>query len=338
MSRLIGYVWSHTLSSMTETDIQSLDGINIAFGLVKDGEVSWEADKYIADLERIRKLNPQIKILLSVGGWGAGGFSDAAITETGRKKFAESAKQLVIQANLNGIDLDWEYPTNSAAGIDARDEDKQTFTLLLKEIRDALDTIPTADHLMLTIAAGAGSYYIEGTEMDKVAKLLDYVQIMTYDMADAHVKTTGHHTNLFNYANSTSSTKTAVDMFIDAGVPKEKLVIGAAFYSRKWDGVINEHNGYRQPAETIGDFGPTYGVLQKEYIDKNGFVRYWDEDAKAPYLFNGSSYISYDDEASIAHKIDYLKAQGLYGIMYWEHTCDTTQTLTQMIAKRLNKK
>lgn len=335
MNKLIGYVGSNHLSKMDEEDIRSLDGINIAFGVVRNGKVFWEAEKHLPALERIREINPEIKILLSVGGWGAGGFSDAAITEEGRKKFAVSAKELVIQANLNGIDLDWEYPTVPSVGIDARPEDKETFTLLLQEIRSELDGIETDEHLMLTIAAGSGEYYIKGTEIEKVASILDYVQIMTYDMASSYVKITGHHTNLFNYADTKSSAKTAIDMFTRAGVPKEKIVMGAAFYTRKWDGVVNANNGYRQDADTIGEFGPDYGDLCENYMDKNGYVRYWDDDAKAPYLFNGSSYISYDDDESISHKIDYLKEQGLYGIMYWEYKCDTTKTLTQMMAKKL---
>jgi len=147
----------------------------------------------------------------------------------------------------------------------------------------------------------------------------------------------GHHTNLYNYAKTKSSAKTAIDMFVEAGVPKEKVVMGAAFYSRKWDGVVNANDGYRQEAETFGDFGPDYGELADEYINKNGYVRYWDDDAKAPYLFNGESYISYDDEESMGHKIEYLKAEGLYGIMYWEYKCDTTRTLTKAMAKKLKE-
>jgi len=337
MGKLIGYVGNDHLEKMREDDILALDGINIAFGVVREGKVFWEAEKCIDALKRIKQINPGIKILLSVGGWGAGGFSDAAITEKGRKKFAQSAKEVVIKANLDGIDLDWEYPTVPAAGIDARPEDKETFTLLLQEIRDALDTIEIDEHLMLTIAAGSGEYYVKGTEMDKVAKILDYVQVMTYDMASSYLTFTGHHTNLYNYAKTKSSAKTAIDMFVDAGVPKEKIVMGAAFYSRKWDGVVNVNNGYRQEADTFGDFGPDYGELADNYINKNGYVRHWDDDAKAPYLFNGESYISYDDGESMGHKIDYLKSEGLYGIMYWEHKCDTTYTLAKAMAKKLKE-
>ena len=338
MNKLIGYVGLSHLDQLAPEDIKSLDGINLAFGTVNDDHtIKFDGLKYVSQLCDIRKVNPEIKILLSIGGWGAGGFSNAAITEAGRKIFAESCRQAVIDAGLNGIDLDWEYPTVPAAGIDARPEDKETFTLLLQEIRDALDTIEADEHLLLTIAAGAGEYYIQGTEMEKVASILDYVQIMTYDMASAYVTFTGHHTNLFNYGETKSSAKTAIDMFIEAGVPKEKIVMGAAFYTRKWDGVVNANNGYRQKADTIGDFGPDYGALCENYMGKDGYVRYWDDDAKAPYLFNGSSYISYDDEESISHKIDYLKKEGLYGIMYWEYKCDTTKTLTQMMAKKLKE-
>ena len=333
MKKLIGYVGNAHLGKMAAGDIKALDGINIAFGQVKDHRVDWDAQKYVDDIRQIRAIHPDLKILLSVGGWGAGGFSIAASTEENRNVFAESAQEIVEVAALDGIDLDWEYPGIDAAGIDASPDDQVNFTLLLAALRKRL-----GDDAMLTIAAGASEDYVQNTEMDKVAPLLDYVQVMTYDLANAYVQKTGHHTNLHNYeaAAYVSSVRQAVEMFIQAGVPAEKIVIGAAFYSRRWRNVKNENRGYNQPAETIGDFGPDYGDLMENYMNQNGFVRYWDDEAKAPYLFDGQDYITYDDEASIGCKIDYLKEKGLLGIMYWEYRCDSTQTLTQMMAKRLN--
>jgi len=340
MNRLIGYVGLSHIKEMKEADIKALDIINLAFGTVKEDKIDWEYEKSTAALRRIRSLNPTLKILLSVGGWGCGGFSIAATTAKGRETFAKSAKEFVEKAGLDGIDIDWEYPCIPATGIDASPDDKENFTLLLAAIRHQLDQANTPARPMLTIAAGGGAYYIEHTQMEQVQELLDYVQIMTYDLQEAYIKQTGHHTNLYPYPTATSkaSVDNAVNLYLKAGVPPHKIVIGVAFYSRKWDGVLNVNQGYGQPALTIGDFGPDYGDLANEYINKNGYQRYWDSEAKAPYLFNGESYISYDDQESIALKIKYVQEKGLYGIMYWEYKCDTTYELTQFMAQTLKQK
>ena len=84
-------------------------------------------------------------------------------------------------------------------------------------------------------------------------------------------------------------------------------------------------------AQTVGGFGASYGDLLADYVDKNGFVRYWDDEAKAPWLFDGKTFISYEDTESMAAKIAYVKEKGLCGVMYWEYGCDTTHTLTEFL-------
>lgn len=175
--------------------------------------------------------------------------------------------------------------------------------------------------------------------MAQVAEYLDYVQIMTYDFrgCDGGL-TTGHHTNLYATPGDSkdSCVDTAVRLYQEAGVAPDKLFIGAAFYSRVWDKVKNENHGMLQQAESIVEDVYTYGELVERYIEKNGYIRYWDEDAKAPWLFNGECFISYDDEESLGWKIDYLKEKGLAGIMCWEYGCDTSYTLTGYMRRRLD--
>lgn len=248
---------------------------------------------------------------------------------------AESAVRAVIEFPFDGIDLDWEYPCYGEAGIGASPEDRTNFTLLLAAIREALDKLGELDgrHYLLTIAAGADQYYIDGTEMDKAQKYLDLVQLMTYDMRGGFQVLTGHHTSLYTPTGDLFriSTDASVNLFVRAGVPKEKIVIGAAFYSRMWNQVPGRNRGLHQMAGSVGGYGPDFTALTAEYIGKNGFVRYWDEEARAPYLFNGSSFISYDDEESIRHKCDYVKASGLGGLMFWEFGCDRTRRLLNAI-------
>ena len=87
----------------------------------------------------------------------------------------------------------------------------------------------------------------------------------------------------------------------------------------------------------MGGYGPDYGSLTADYINKNGFIRYWDEEASSPYLFDGSTFISYEDEESMALKVRYAEENGLGGIMYWEYRCDGTGTLTGFLRRELDR-
>ena len=321
---ILGYVTDGALESVNTEDAGRLTHINLAFGVIKDGLLDMSHLPHIGEVERIRKLNPKLKFVLSVGGWGAGGFSLMSRTEEGRRAFAETCLRAVEKYGLDGIDIDWEYPCDNSAGIDSDPSDKQNYTLLLQALRDALGPAR-----IVSIAAGAGGYFIRGTEMDRVAAICDYVQLMTYDIRSGFQREAGHHTNLFTSPGDrlNGSVKSSVDAYHSAGVPLDRIVIGAAFYSRRWDGLPDINHGLFQQAGTIGQYGPGYTDLVRNFIDQNGFKRYWDDDAKAPFLFNGSSLISYDDPESIRLKCEYLKAEGLKGIMYWDHGSDPSRAL-----------
>ncbi|MCM3205840.1 glycoside hydrolase family 18 protein [Paenibacillus sp. CC-CFT742] len=328
---IIGYVGHRDLHSVPEAELSRMTHINIAFAHIQEGIIQTSHLQHMDRIPIIRKAFPDLKMILSVGGWSAGGFSEAAATEQRRQKLAESAVLAVTTYGLDGIDLDWEYPCYGEAGIAASAEDRVNFTLLLKTMRAALTKQGEQDdrYYMLTIAAGADQYYIDGTEMDQVQQYLDYVQLMTYDMRGGFQVLTGHHTNLYTATGDLYriSTDASVRMFLNAGVPRNKIVIGAAFYSRMWKGVPDRNNGLHQMAETTGGYGPEYTELSEKYIDLNGYIRYWDDEAKAPYLFNGSTLISYDDPESVTAKCRYVLEQDLAGLMFWEYKCDTSHEL-----------
>lgn len=116
---VIAYCWNDALAGFTREDARRLTHVNLAFGLIKDGLLDLHLLKYLHLLPKLREWNPEMKIVLSVGGWGADGFSDMAMTEEGRRNFAKSCLDAVEKYNLDGIDIDWEYPCNDAAGIGA---------------------------------------------------------------------------------------------------------------------------------------------------------------------------------------------------------------------------
>lgn len=337
--KVIGYVGDRSLADMRDEDVRKLTHINVAFGHVVNDRISTSHLKNLDSLEKLKEINPELTILLSVGGWTSGGFSEAAATEEGRKLMAESAASICRDYAFDGIDLDWEYPCYGVAGIGSSPDDKENFTYLLQGIREALDNLEkeTGRYYLQTIAVGCDQYYIDGTEMDKVEKYLDYVQLMTYDMRGGFQTLTGHHTNL--YASTGDIFRISVDksakLFMDAGVPREKIVIGAAFYSRMWKDVPNKNNGYLQMTERSGGYGPDFTDLDANYINKNGFKRFFDDEAKAPYLFDGSTFITYEDEESITHKCQYMMDEEFGGIMFWEYKCDETYRLLDTMAKAI---
>ncbi len=334
---ITAYVLDNTLPTVSAKDACILTHLNIAFALIRDNRIVYDHLKNMGEIARLRMINPRLKILLSVGGWGADGFSQAASTRAGRKSFAQSCARAVYELDLDGINLDWEYPTISAAGIASSPADRTNFTLLLASVRAALDACE-GNRPLLTIAAGAGGFYLAGTQMGIAQQYLDYVLVMTYDLRGGIQTFTGHHTNLCSSTGDLYliSAASAVQAFLKAGVPRRKIIIGAAFYARKWTGVPDRNGGLYQTASSVGEYGGSYSDLVENYINKNGYVRYWDEEAKAPWLFNGETFFSYDDECSICCKCEYILWQGLAGIMFWEYSGDTSGVLIKTMRDCLN--
>jgi chitinase len=342
--RIVGYFTDET--NLQNLNPQYLTHIIYAFAKISpDGQVvlgSPDSAKYISQLVALKQQNRNLKVMISVGGWGAGGFSDAALSDASREKFAVSAADLIRQNALDGLDVDWEYPGQAGAGNTFRAQDKENFTLLLKTLREKFDAMSqqanraAGDRYLLTIADGAGEYF-QHVQMSSVQQQLDWINVMTYDMYGGWADHTGHHSGLYPSALNYQPQLTAqsyVQQHLDAGVPPGKIVIGAAFYGHIWTNVNPDHNGLNQTHQGKSAVDTlTYKQLAADYINKNGFVRYWDDSAKAPYLWNASSktFISYEDPESIKAKADFVKSKKLGGIMYWQQAHDLDQQLLRAI-------
>ncbi|MCL2363112.1 MAG: glycoside hydrolase family 18 protein [Defluviitaleaceae bacterium] len=342
---IAAYLYGRT--PVTPEDAKILDRINWAFGLCVDGKCSGAHWTGIEQLATLKKENPHLKTILSVGGWGAGGFSDAYVTHAGREKFAQSAVELMLEHDFDGIDMDWEFPCLDDAGIDARPEDKFNFTKVMWLMRTKLDAVGYVNkrYYHLSMACGCGSpKYAYNQELAELGTFLDEVNLMTYDWRQGTSKKTGHHTNLFNNKEdkSIASAKFAIDMYVEHGVPIEKLVIGGAFYGRGWTGVEAGPNGTGINAAASGiayNAGGGYKKLvDPAFLTENNFTRHWDDDAKAPYLYNGDVWISYDDADSVAHKMKYVMERGMKGFMYWEYSGDDTGVLLKSLDGARNGK
>lgn len=287
----------------------------------------------LAYLRSLKTKNPQLKILISVGGWEAEGFSDAAVSQASREKFARSVVALLREHSLDGVDLDWEYPGQSVSGIKSRPEDKQNFTALLREMRAQL-----GDRYLLTIAS-ADREYFQFTQMERLHVYLDWINVMSYDFFNSLTPTTGHHAGLYASALAAPTDRNAdasVQQHLAAGIPPQKLVLGVAFYGRGFAGVAPLHDGVKQPYERFEAAHP-YSELVQKFIDRNGFVREWDAKAQAPFLWNAQTraFITYDDPQSIAIKAEYVRKHHLGGVMFWELSQDSGGELLDAIARGL---
>ena len=274
----------------------------------------------IRNLVLLRKRNPSLKIMLSLGGWGGcETCSPVFSTDAGRKEFASSVKEVNAWFHTDGIDLDWEYPAISGyPGHQFLPADKQNFTALVKALRDSLGT----KNEISFAAGGFGKFLDESIEWDKVTPLVDRINLMSYDLVSGFSKSTGHHTPLFSTSQQKESADNGVNKLIQLGVPPNKIVIGAAFYGRTWTGVEDVNNGLYQPG-TFKSFVP-YGKFVSTINAENGFKFYYDSTARATHAYNKETktFATFDDAASLKEKTVYAGKRGLNGIMFWELTLD----------------
>ena len=307
---IVGYAYA---DSGPLPDPSLLTHINFSFAKIdSDFEtltIRSKKQERLKQIVALKKKNPNLKVMLSVGGWGAGNFSEMAADETHRKNFCNNCLKMVKDFGLDGIDIDWEYPTSSAAEISSSPNDTRNFTLLLKDLREVL-----GDDKLITMASEAKAKYIDWSS---AIEYLDFVNIMSYDMG----KPPKHNAALYPSPMADMSCQQAVQKHLAAGVPKNKINLGLAFFGRVDRTILK------------GD-----ELDYNEIIALTGFTRRWDDQAKVPYLTDpaGTMVLSYDDEVSIGLKADYIKQEGLRGAMYWDIEADDANwTLGKAVASRL---
>ena len=305
-----------------------------------------------AQLRILKQRHPHLRLLIAVGGWtGSGRFSDVALTAESRRAFAESALDVVIRGHrglFDGIDVDWEYPVGGGLqGNAARPEDRRNFTLLLEELRRQLDAQGAREgrRYLLTAATAAGPSHVANLELDRVAALLDWFNVMTYDY---HAGSRETHFNEPLYAAAGDPTPqlnvdATVRLYLDRGVPARKIVLGVPFYGRSYGRVPRTNRGLFQaaggPAPREWGAGELdFDTLLRKRPEANGFRRHWEPIARVPWLYNDSTgtWITYDDVQSIGQKADYAHARGLLGVMAWELGGDDDGRLVRTIHARLS--
>lgn len=292
-------------------------------------------------LKLLKSANPGLRTVISIGGWeDSGRFSDAALTESSRAVFADSVVRFLKTYGFDGADIDWEYPTGGGLSSNVtRAVDKTNFGLLLKTLRSKLDAQGIIDkkHYILSFAGAANYRYASGVGMSNISKYVDYGIIMTYDIHGNWDTYTDFNAPLYLPAGSSpqykASVDSAVNTWLNSGFPAGKLVMGVPFYGYVYNGVANVNNGLWQRFTSGSAAG--YDTIQAKYGNNTAYRKYYDSTAAVPWLFNGSTFVSYDNEASIIKKAQYAVSKNLLGVGAWELSFDRSAVLLRAVNRTL---
>jgi chitinase len=321
--------------TLKDMKLDGVDILNLAFTKITNNRIGLiyptDAQNFMI-AKKVREKYPSMKVLVSIGGYGtAKVFSDMSFNDSTRAVFVDDAVRFVRYYSLDGVDVDWEFPGMNSK---TREADKKNFTALITELKTAFDKASKQDgkKYLLTVAAGAFELYLSYTEIRKIEPLIDYFFLMTYDFYGQWNNHTGHHTNLYmsDFQPRGHSVDRITNIYVKNGVPKGKIIIGAAFYGRKWKNVGSDDCGLFQSGKGVGSLAYSKIV---PLVKNPKYARYWDSKAFAPVLYNKEEkiFISYEDELSIRRKVDYVFMKELGGIMYWEYFSDYKLSLSKAV-------
>ncbi|HLZ61524.1 MAG TPA: glycoside hydrolase family 18 protein [Ktedonosporobacter sp.] len=297
-------------------------------------------------LKELKAKYPQLKVMISLGGWTLSAhFSDAALPQN-VVAYVRSCIDMFINGNIpglapgaaagvfDGIDVDWEYPAVPGnAGNVVRPEDTRNFTGLLDQFRHQLDALgaPTHTHYLLTIASPAGQDKYSHIELGRVSQSLDWINLMTYDMHGAWAAQGPTDIEAPLYCdpadpNPPPANQYCIDntvrAYLAAGVPSFKINLGIPFYGRGWTNVPTANGGLYQSSPNMA---PAPGVFDSGVNDykalaplvSQGYTTYRSSVTQGYWIFNGSTFWSYDDVAEVSAKVDYANSKGLGGVYSW---------------------
>lgn len=313
--------------------------INYAFAGIQNGRAVLSAperdEKNLQGLTALRERNPDLKIVLSLGGWdGSAGFSDAAASDESRRAFARSCADLAAEHGLDGVDLDWEYPVSGGAlGMVHRPQDRENFTALLRDLREALDQQGDQDgkRYVLTIAGAVGKSYLNNIDPQAVAEIVDHIFVMAYDIYGPWSSATAFNAPLYQPTDGPHRYRSSVDggvsAWLDRGVPSEKLVLGMPLYGYIFQDVDDRYDGLYQPFSSAKSV--SWNKIKRDYLSKDAYQQFYHQEASVPYLYGNRTFVSYEDPVSIAAKADLAWRRDLGGFGFWELSHDSEGELVQ---------
>lgn len=320
----------------------SLTDVIYAFGEPDDDNLCRApgtfALQHFAELRDLRSKYPHLRLLISIGGYGAAPqYSDIALTPQSRAAFARSCIAQYIQgAGFDGIDLDWEFPVSGGPPqIPRRPQDRANATALFQELRRQLDALGAARrrHYYLTAAIpggrwqNGGAYDVEQSyDLGAVARFVDWLNVMTYDMNNIFSPVSGFNAPLYEDPADTeparerswNNVSASVSYFEQQGVPAQKIVVGMAFYGRGFTGVSPQNAGlYSKYTDGYPEIA--WRAIKQRFLPDPAWSRHWDDAAKVPWLYNAQTqtFLTYDSPRSLALKGDFVRRQHLRGAMIW---------------------
>jgi chitinase len=270
-------------------------------------------------LQELKRLYPDIKIVISLEGQAAQ-FAEAA-QPANSFAFVASCIQTFIEGKFadgieapglfDGIDIDWEYPLEL---------DRYNFIALLEEFRRQLDA--AGSNLLLTVAMGDNRATYQHLDMESAALYANQIGVMNYDYSGPWSQRTGLVAPLYSSPSDpeiNNDVDSTIRGYLQAGVPASKMLLGLPFYAYSWNQVIRVNHGLFQMGRPLRTDTP-YNYIPSIV---NNFTRYRDPNSLAPWLFDGITFWTYDDEISIGAKLAYAQQQHLGGVMIWELSGDT---------------
>lgn len=269
--------------------------------------------------------NPtSVKTLLSIGGGDANinTFTTMAGDASLRKVFIDSSIALARNYSFHGLDLDCEYPQTVT--------DMNNLGQLFSEWRSAIQAEVQAtgdDPLLLTAAVYFSHKFFawgDVREYPTAVDNLDWVNIMTYDFhGPGQQNWTGAPAALYD-PDSNSSTSFGVQSWLDAGLSPSKVVMGMPAYGHSWKLQSAGEVGIGAPATGVGikDGSVTYSDI-RDFIGQNAATEVFNTTTVSAYCYAGLDWIGYDNDQSVARKVQFAKQEGLLGYFFWNVVQDT---------------
>ncbi|KAF2275938.1 glycoside hydrolase [Westerdykella ornata] len=333
----IGYfeAWNKRTRACLNMDVTQIDPsythIHFSFGDV--------TSQFTVAIEDTDQFNKFIKMkgpkrVLAFGGWTASTSPSSywifreGVKPGNRETLATNLANFIHSNNLDGLDLDWEYPgAPDIPGIPAADPiDGAGYLELLKLLRARLP------NKSLSIAAPASYWYLKQFPINEIAKVVDYIVYMTYDL-HGQWDYNNQWSNpgcpkgncLRSHVNFTE-TINALSMVTKAGVPSYKLILGVTSYGRAFRMTDPGCTGPMctfvgpQSAATKGECTDTAGYIANAEIDKiiaNGGRTYYDTNSQADILIYGSDWVAYMSDRTKATRIGFYKGLKFGGTSDW---------------------
>ncbi|KAL7296155.1 hypothetical protein TKK_0010696 [Trichogramma kaykai] len=281
--------------------------------VVPDGNGGVSAPKrdVVDGLNSLRLKNPDLKVMIAVGGDNQSHlFSPSVRTPDMIQRFVNNLYNLVKQYGFDGIDLDWEYPSQS---------DRDNFSQLVRKLKERLDP----ENLLLSAAVYPVNLERgKGYNIPEISRYFDFINLMTYDLRGAWAPATEINAPLYDGASEVT-VDGSVRHWMNSGAPAEKLILGIPFYGRTFT-TNGQSKGVGTPGQGKGRPGPisqTEGILNYNEICSNIKNDHWEEffeeSQKVPYAVKGNQWVGYDNARSINEKVNYAQKNGLGGMMVW---------------------